>query len=147
MSDTVLHSASINIAADTSELLPMREFLSHEIQMEGGFDQYQIQAILVAVDEAVTNLIKHGYKGDSSQNIRVVLQFTTESITITILDRAVPFYPELQVEPDLKQYMADRKRGGLGLMLIARTMDSIVYTAASHINQENALVLTKHRRA
>lgn len=77
--------------------------------------------LVLALDEACTNVIRHGYRGDSSG--QVILQVLREGKTLIfrLRDFAAPVDPE-KVKP---RDLADVRPGGLGVHFIANIMDSM----------------------
>jgi len=94
----------------------------------------------LAVDEACTNIITHGYQGMDPGSIILCFWIESERILVQITDFGHCFEPVEAPMPDLEAALDDRELGGLGLYLIYQTMDNIDY----HSSQEgNKLTFTK----
>ena len=93
----------------------------------------------LAVDEACTNVVKHGYR-DSSGTIEVVITGNGREFSISIRDNGRPFDLRNVQSPDLKMYVENRKRGGLGVFLMNQLMDDVRYR---HSHDGNVLVMAK----
>jgi len=115
----ILHKES---NACPSELCHIRKAVAHASH-QLGFSQQDSDAIVLAIDEACTNIIRYAYK-DCKQG-RVVLDvFSDGTQAIFRLRDNAPKSPKdcLEVKKiDLK------KPGGLGVMLIQQVMDSVAF--------------------
>jgi serine/threonine-protein kinase RsbW len=81
----------------------------------------------LAVDEACSNIIEHGYPGDDPGTIGVCFDARGEEVVVAITDRGRPFDPKAVRAPDLDARWEDRRVGGLGWHLIRRSVDRIDY--------------------
>jgi serine/threonine-protein kinase RsbW len=100
-----------------------------------------LNQILVSVDEACTNIIKHNYKYDESKFIEVEADTIDKKFIITLLYKGDDFDPTKKINPDMKEYFAKYKVGGLGIPLMKKSMDSIEF---SHTQPDiNSLTLIK----
>jgi serine/threonine-protein kinase RsbW len=106
-----------------------------------GFSEEEILDTQLAVEEAITNVIVHGYaKGPGTI---VISCHTTRGIAeIQIEDSAPPFNPLSIPEPDISAEIEERQIGGLGVFLIRQVMDEISYR---YENGKNILVLVKKK--
>ena len=95
----------------------------------------------LAVDEACANVIKHAYRGDTSQRIVVKYAATARDLRITIEDTGEKARPELMQGRNLD----DIRPGGLGLHFIKRVFDTVVYDPKR--KNGNRLLLIKHLRS
>ncbi|MBU3741817.1 MAG: ATP-binding protein [Candidatus Kapabacteria bacterium] len=144
MTDPSPHTANTTIAAATSELAALRDFVRSHI-MAAGFTDFEVNGIVLAIDEACANLIRHGYHNDASKTIDVIVDVTGPDIRIDILDTATSFDPAVVPRPDMHRYAADRRRGGWGVAIMMRVMDAITYTPIGATGSKNRLTLVKHR--
>jgi ABC-type amino acid transport substrate-binding protein/anti-sigma regulatory factor (Ser/Thr protein kinase) len=92
----------------------------------------------LALEEAVTNVIRHGYGGREDGEIRVGFHVTPEAITATVEDDAPPFDPHEWPDPPLPPAGGDVH--GVGVYLIKRVMDEVDYRRRG---SRNLLTLTK----
>lgn len=144
MTDPSPHIANTTIAAATSELAALRDFVRRHI-MTAGFSDFEVNGIVLAIDEACANLIRHGYQNDASKTIDVIVDVSGRDIRIDILDTATSFDPAVVPRPDMYRYAADRRRGGWGVAIMTRVMDAIMYTPHGVTDSKNRLTLVKHR--
>jgi serine/threonine-protein kinase RsbW len=109
------------------------------------FTDEEILDTQLAVEEAITNAIVHGYHETGTEGeISIRCQATKGIVEIQIEDTAPPFDPLSLPEPDLTSDIDERQIGGLGIFLIRQVMDEIVYR---YEKNKNILVLVKRRPA
>jgi serine/threonine-protein kinase RsbW len=134
--------AEIRCEARLENLEFFRAFVEQACRKAGGgpaacFD------LKLAVDEACTNIVLHGYRGVPPGEIALAFRDEPERIVVTITDRAAPFAPEKIPAPDRAPGWEERPASGLGWHLIQRTMDSVEYRPDAE--KGNRLVLVKHK--
>jgi serine/threonine-protein kinase RsbW len=95
----------------------------------------------LAVEEAITNVIVHGYRQPGGE-IAVSCRTGEDRVEVRIADAAPRFDPLSLTEPDLEGTAEERKIGGLGVYLIRQVMDEISYR---YEDNKNILILTKKR--
>ncbi|HTW50675.1 MAG TPA: ATP-binding protein [Stellaceae bacterium] len=99
--------------------------------------------LILALDEAVANVINYAFTGTASPHrIAVVLEFDGDRVAAEIIDNGRPFDPSATPEPDCTAPLGTRDVGGLGIHLIRRVMDRVEYRRAG---DENRLRLEKRR--
>jgi len=95
----------------------------------------------LAVDEACTNIIEHGYKGMDPGSIILSFRIDPDRILVRITDFGHVFEPAAAPKPDVEAALENREMGGLGLFLIYQTMDNIDYQSSE---DGNTLTFTKY---
>lgn len=63
------------------------------------------------------------------------------SVVITFIDNGVPYDPLAMKEPDITLSAEEREIGGLGIYMVKKTMDDIVY---EYKNGQNILKIRKN---
>ena len=91
----------------------------------------------LALEEAVSNAIRHGYRGREDGEVRVGFHVSAEAITVTVEDDAPAFDPRAQPDPPRT---GPPEEGGVGVYLIKRLMDEVDYRRKG---SRNVLTLTK----
>jgi serine/threonine-protein kinase RsbW len=81
-------------------------------------------AVRLAVEEAFTNVVRHGY-ADTGGPIRVSFEVRGGEVAVTIEDEAPLFIPSEAPLPDLESNLEQRAEGGLGWHLIRQLIDEI----------------------
>ena len=95
----------------------------------------------VAVDELFGNIAQYAYPdGTGSVTVRFDHDEAARMVSVTFVDSGVPFDPLKQRDPDLSLSIDDRKEGGLGIFMVKKTMDHMVYR---HENGCNLLTIYK----
>ena len=107
-------------------------------------DETSVARCQLAVDEACTNIIEHGYEGEGRGQIELVCEPGDGELTITIRDQAKRFNPDGVPEPMLNATLEDMQIGGLGMYFMRQVMDSVEFSYEGGINQ---VVLVKRRDA
>lgn len=131
----------ISISSTTSNLDVVRNFVTM-IAQKAGFPDDTIHEMEMAVDEAVTNVIKHALQNDSSKRIQIRVKTTNEEFIIEIIDRSgKTFDPSSVQKVNLKEFVKARKHGGLGIHLIRNLMDDVEFFTGS--NNYNRVKLVK----
>jgi serine/threonine-protein kinase RsbW len=128
--------------ARLENLASLRGFVEEACRRAGG-DPTACFDLKLAVDEACTNIIVHGYAGREPGSIGLAFEGNAERLMVTITDRGRPFSPAQAPSPDLEADWQSRAQGGLGWHLIRRVVDEIDY--ASGAGGENRLTLVKRR--
>jgi len=93
-----------------------------------GLERGRVDEIVLAVDESVTNAIRHSYQGRTDESVLIILSSSDEWIQCDIIDQGKAAPPE-RITP--KQPVApsrdDVQPGGLGVQLIHDVCDEAVF--------------------
>lgn len=94
--------------------------------LEGNsYDQEDVFAVHLAMEEAFTNAIKHGNKMDATKSVKIEYSIDPDKIEISISDQGNGFNP--QDIPDPRQKENLYKIEGRGLFLMRSYMDVVRY--------------------
>lgn len=137
-------NATLRIVAKTKHLARVRTFIHGQIS-QLGFSEVEENNIVVAVDEVCANLIQHAYHNQRDAFIDLHVIIESGAVRVEISDNAAPFNPSKSQLPDMRQYFAEHRHHGLGIMLMTRVMDAIEYRPAGSTSTLNTLILTKRR--
>lgn len=107
-----------------------------------GLSESESSHCQLAVDEACTNVIEHGYRGEDRGQIAVTCETNPGELIITIRDYARRFDPNGVPEPKLDANLDDMRIGGLGLYFMRQVMDAVEF---SYEGDGNKLVLVKRK--
>lgn len=129
------------VKSSTDNLSLIREF-TKTAATESGFPEDTIGKIILAVDEACTNVIKHAYKYSPEGEIILSVKFDNSKFTISITDEGARFNPGIVPDPDLREYHKQKRAGGLGMYLMKKLMDDVKYINLSE--NKNQVVLVKY---
>jgi len=82
----------------------------------------------VAVEELFVNIASYAYTpGEGSATIRVELEREPGAVQITFIDSGVPYDPLAKADPDVTLSAEERGIGGLGIYMVKKSMDEMVY--------------------
>jgi len=131
----------LSVNSTTENLSLIRDFIS-QLASSAGFNEGSIGKIILAVDEACTNIIKHAYKYSIDGHINISVSILDDKFSVSIVDNGAHFNPAEVPEPDLKKYHQMRKSGGLGIFLMKKLMDEVKYINLN--DNSNQVVLVKY---
>lgn len=131
----------ITIPAQMPYLRQLRDFIE-DIGHKYNFNPKIINSFKLVVDEACTNIIRHGYRDIKNGQITCRAIVRRLSLTIVIIDNGKSFDPRQVRDPDLDKYVSIGKKGGLGIFMMRKLMDDIKYNVTGRGNE---LRLTKTR--
>ena len=134
------NSSELIVKSKTENLSLIRDFISSQAS-SSGISAEQIENIMLAVDEACTNIIKHAYKSFPEGDIVIKLEFNNEKLIISIIDHGNTFDPSAVPDPDLQKYYRNGKVGGLGMYLMKTLMDDVKYISVP--GKYNKVLLSK----
>lgn len=121
-----LKPVRINIVSHPENLKRIRNQMK-DITSRAGFSQKDSGIIILAVDEACSNIIKHGYDNDHNRKIDLTVSLETDRLIISIIDNGIKFDIN-EIEPEDQSRL---KPGGLGLFIIKQVMDKVEYGSTS----------------
>ncbi|HZS49808.1 MAG TPA: ATP-binding protein [Bryobacterales bacterium] len=132
------HQIELKVSSDPRWLRLVRAMMQ-EVSRQAGFGDAERCDITIAVDEALSNVIKHSYKGDYGRPVWLTCATEGDRLSIEIRDvgdapdpkRLEPLPPE-QVRP-----------GGRGIFLMRSTMDEVQF---ERNGDTNLVRLSKYRK-
>jgi serine/threonine-protein kinase RsbW len=130
---------SFHLKNKASELNALCDHLEGYCQAIGLSKKYLFE-INLALDELFTNIISYGFEDKGEHAVRIDISCHGDALHIRIEDDGRPFNPTTAHPPDVKCLLEDRDIGGLGIFLIKKVMDQIVYRREKG---KNVLILTK----
>jgi serine/threonine-protein kinase RsbW len=131
----------LSVKSTTDNLSRIRNFVKKQ-SSAAGFNDDDSNKIVLAVDEACTNIIKHAYKYEKSGQININANFNKKRLRIAITDEGGHFNSKSVPEPDLKKYYEEKRVGGLGMFLMKKLMDEVVYSQSNL--KRNKVTLIKY---
>jgi serine/threonine-protein kinase RsbW len=119
----------IRVASDTRWLALIRR-VTDEFCQQAGIEAQERHAVILAVDEAASNVIRHAYKGDPAQELALTWRWIEGGIEIEIRDQGEPFDPREKTIPPPDEM----RLSGRGLYLMRTIMDQIEYRREGSTN-------------
>ncbi len=103
---------------------------------ECGYREEDVFAIKLALEEAMTNAVRHGNRNDPAKQIFVRYQVTPRKTTILIRDEGPGFRPERVPDPTAPEFI--ERPCGRGIMLMRVYMTHVAFGG-----QGNEVILVK----
>jgi len=95
-----------------------------DITAKAGLSKEDAGSIILAVDEACSNIIKHSYKNDYNQKIDLAVKLETRSLTISIIDEGL----KIDINSIEARDINEIRPGGLGIYIIKQVMDTVEFS-------------------
>ncbi len=133
----------LRLPANISILAPLIAF-AREYAAGIGFAAIEVQELHLALEEAVSNVIQHGYQNAEQASFDLQFMRLPAGITIVIREKGLPFdfgKENIYTPPNL----AGEDPHGLGLFLMNKLMDKVEYNILGRQGKE--LRLTKYVRS
>jgi sigma-B regulation protein RsbU (phosphoserine phosphatase) len=130
---------TLSIPSNPQYLCALRGFFSGLLQgLE--FSGTEVDAMILAIHEACTNVMQHCYRGDTTQRIDLTVVVTAARLTVEVQD-----YGARQDVTTIKpRALHDVRPGGLGTHFMQAVMDEVTY----HSSAAGTVVrMTKRRGA
>jgi len=83
--------------------------------------------VMIAADEIISNALDHGGKGGVPPRVDVTARVANARVTMQVDDDGTAFNPLESAAPDTELAVEDRAVGGLGVLLVRKLMDEVVY--------------------
>lgn len=130
-------TGSFVIVSRFDEIQPVEDAILHACA-EYGFDESARFAIKLAMEEALTNAIKHGNAMDPNKNVHVKYQVDPEQLELSVRDEGPGFHPAHVPDPTHIDNL--EKPSGRGIMLMRAYMTDVWYDQAG-----TTVTMIKHR--
>lgn len=109
--------------------------LAKRASVVAGMDDATAAKVSIAVDEAVTNVIIHSYRGEADHLVEIELRFRPQALEVHIWHSGVGLRDDQIVLPDPREYVKHPRKGGLGLLLMSRFMDEVHFSESGGRNE------------
>ena len=103
-----------------------------------GWQRGELFAVHMALEESISNAIRHGNKFDDAKEVEVECVVSSARFWVRICDQGQGFQPEKV--PDCRSLERLEVPGGRGLTLMKAYMDDVAYNACG-----NCLTMEKRR--
>jgi len=123
-------------------LSEIRDFVV-EIAKIAGFQDFDLYAVELAVDEACSNIIEHAYGEENVGDIELTCNLIDRGLEIILRDHGKPFNPAIVPEPNFGLEIDELKPGGAGLFLMRKMMDEVTFDFSK--GSGNVLTMIKYR--
>lgn len=133
----------LRLPANLFILAPLIAF-AREYATGIGFAAIEVQELHLALEEAISNVIRHGYQNDEQASFDLQFMRFPAGITVVIREKGQPFdisKENTYTPPDLE----GEDSHGLGLFLLNKLVDKVEYSILGRQGKE--MRLTKYMRS
>ena len=131
---------SMTIAAKTEELDKVTGFVEENLAPYDCPMRTLLQ-LRLAVEEIFVNIASYAYSsGEGEAEIRCEVLEEPLRVVIRFLDGGQPFDPLAREDADTSEEGLMSREGGLGILLVKKTMDDVLY---SYEDGKNVLTIVK----
>ncbi len=121
------------LPSETVFLSLVRE-VTKKMAEAAGFDSPTGDRVALAVDEATTNVLEHAYRGATDRTVELRLEDRGDSLRVEVIDNGAKVDPRAVPRVDLSRYVSERRKGGLGVHLMGKIMDSVTFRRTARGN-------------
>lgn len=111
----------LEFSSDPAQLASVRR-AAHEFLNECGFDECVEAVMVLALDEACTNIIRHAYHHECKP-VRMEMERLKDRVRFILRDFGQSCDPALIKSRDLE----DVRPGGVGVHIIKQAFDEVIY--------------------
>ncbi|MBR6915526.1 MAG: ATP-binding protein [Clostridia bacterium] len=131
---------ALDVEAISANLATVTDFINARLDATDCSPKARMQ-IELAVEEIFVNIANYAYAPEIGRaTVRVAVSDEPLTVTITFVDRGVPYDPLKKDDPDVTLSAADREIGGLGIFMTKKVMDDVSY---EYKDGQNILTLKK----
>jgi serine/threonine-protein kinase RsbW len=123
----------LRVPSGTEFLAAIRDTTKRVAEL-AGCDATVAEQVALAVDEASTNVIEHAYRGAGDRRVELRFLIAPDALQVEIVDDGAPVDTRSLPELDLRRYASEKRRGGLGVHLMGRIMDTVTFRRTAHGN-------------
>ena len=130
----------LDIKAQKDNLVQVLDFVNEQIAQFDCPKDILIQ-LDIAVEEIFVNIASYAYDPEMGPAlIRTEIKNDPLRVCISFIDNGKPYDPLAKPDPDLSLPLMKRKKGGLGIFMVKKTMDDMTY---EYKDGQNILTITK----
>ncbi|MBQ7124290.1 MAG: ATP-binding protein [Oscillospiraceae bacterium] len=117
----------LTLAATVENIETVTDFVNEELEAFDCPMKAQMQ-IDIAIDELFGNIANYAYHPEIGEaTVRIEVFEEPLSVVITFIDKGVPFNPLAEEDPNTTLSAEERPTGGLGVFMVKKSMDEILY--------------------
>ena len=137
----VTRSSTLIVPNDIS-YLPAIQAYAREIAENIGFQKMDVQMMLLALEEAIVNVVKHAFEPSEKATYQIIFEPISSGLRIIIKDKGLPYAPSLVPEYIAPTGLDDIPGVGLGSYLMKKGVDELAFYNLGREGKE--LHLTKY---
>lgn len=124
--------------AKTEELNKVLSDIENELEKVDAPMKITTQ-VLICVEEIFVNVASYAYP-EKEGKVKINYDITENSIEVVFSDDGIEFNPLMKDDPDITLSAEERNIGGLGIFMVKKTMDEVIYERK---NNQNILKIVK----
>ncbi len=114
------------VPCSKKNLVDIRDFINKALKNH--FDsEMDIHSMVLAVDEVCANLMIHSHKCNPKDSLELFVDVQKQEVIFEIKDTGNGFNFNNYTEPTIQEIISEKKKGGIGLLLVKRIMDKIEF--------------------
>lgn len=131
----------LNIEAKDENLYKVLDFVNEQLDLCECPADVKIQ-VDIAVEEIFVNISHYAYNPEvGPATIRAEVVDNPLSVTLTFVDKGMPYDPLAKDDPDITLSAEERQIGGLGIFMVKKSMDHVDY---EYKDGQNILTIKKN---
>ncbi len=127
----------VSIPSDTTVAQDVQERIISELERRS-YTSRDVFGVRLALEEAITNAIRHGNGNDKALKVEIVCEITDDLMHVEIQDQGPGFRPESVPDPTTDDNLD--QPGGRGVLLMNAYMSLVAYNDSG-----NRVILEKSR--
>ena len=130
----------LTVSATIDNMSKVLSFLDKELDELNCSADFKTK-INIAVDEVFSNIVNYAYElGNGKVNVKIDTSSDLKGVKIIFIDNGKPYNPLEREDPDINQPLESRSVGGLGILIVKKSMDDVTY---EYKDSKNILTLIK----
>lgn len=133
--------ATFTVPARILEIEPLTDKINEILESYDCPMKVQMQ-IDVVLDEVLSNIANYAYDGDTGEmSVEVSELERGTGVKLVFTDKGRPYNPLEREDPDITLSAEERQIGGLGIFMVKKIMDTVLY---ENDGVHNILTTTKN---
>lgn len=118
--------SALRVVCSRQSLQEVRDFVRGHLESQN-LPEVTVNQVVLAIDEVVANFIIHANKEDEEQYLDLTLLLEDHRLDVEIADHGSTIFlpPTNHQPPDLRAYIQQGRKGGMGMTLVNRLMDQV----------------------
>jgi serine/threonine-protein kinase RsbW len=117
-----------------SSFLALVKDVAKRMAEAAGFDESTAGKVALAVDEAAANVIEHAYHGSPDREVELRIDDRGRDFRAEVIDGGERLDREAVPRFELERFVNERRKGGLGVHLMEKIMDSVTFRRSGDLN-------------
>lgn len=116
----------LTITSEPRNLCRVRK-VANDFAMAAGLGSGEVDLLVLGLDEACANIIRHAYQGAPGNRIRLVCEKLSGQIRFRLRDFGLPCDPSMLGKKLQERSLECVRPGGLGLHFICKAFDEVQF--------------------